>query len=116
MNLKIANGKVPVYVGGDIPYVLVDFPSKTVFFDLYTRKIKKELLVKYWNVLRARSKGASLSEAGEPYDLSKERIRQIEAKFLRLFREHYYRLRSKDWPDYSKESSSRTDLQESSRP
>ena len=97
MNLREAGGKVPVYVGGESPYQLIDFPSKTVFVDLYPKRISKEHIHKYWGVLSARQRGATLSEAGEPFGLTKERVRQIEAKFLRLFREHCYRLRSDRW-------------------
>lgn len=99
MNLKMGEGKVPVWVGGDTPYMLVKFPSKTIFFDLYARRVSKEHLVKYWDILKTRSKGASLSEAGHPYGLTKERVRQIEAKFLRLFSEHHWRVRSSSTTD-----------------
>ena len=97
MNLKMCKGKVPVYVGGDNPYLLVKFPSKTVFVDLYNRRVTKEKLMDYWDILKTRNKGATLEDAGRPYGLTKERVRQIEAKFLRLFREHCYRLRSDNW-------------------
>lgn len=106
MNLRMADGKVPVWVGGDQPYVLVKFPSKTIFLDLYARRIRKEHLLKYWEILRSRSDGATLEEAGRPYGLTKERVRQIEAKFLRLFSEHHWRVRS----------SSTTDSQRNHRP
>ena len=99
MNLRLANGKVPVRCDGETPYLLVDFPSKTSFVDLYPRRIDKRLIYKYWDILKARSNGASLEEAGSPFGLTKERVRQIEAKFLRLFSEQFWRVRSPSMTD-----------------
>jgi hypothetical protein len=89
MNLRLGNGLVPVRGDGDPPYTFLPFPSKTAFVDLYSRRFEKENLFKYWEILRARTQGATLKEAGEPFGISRERVRQIEAKFLRLFREHH---------------------------
>ena len=99
MNLRLANGKVPVRGEGDSPFLLVPFPSKTTFLDLYERRISKDKLFMYWEILVARSKGATLDDAGRPYELTKERVRQIEAKFLRLFSDHYWRVRSSSMTD-----------------
>lgn len=106
MNLRLGNGQIPVKVDGDQPYIFVPFPSKTVFMDLYARRISKDNIFKYWEILQARCKGATLEDAGRPFGLTKERVRQIEAKFLRLFREHYLKVLS----------SSKIDLPESPRP
>ena len=89
MNLRDGDGKVPVYVGGQSPYVLADFPDFPEFIALYKRRVKAELLYKYFNIIKRRSSGMSLVDAGKPHKLTKERVRQIEAKFLRLFRESY---------------------------
>jgi DNA-directed RNA polymerase sigma subunit (sigma70/sigma32) len=82
MNLRLAKGKVPVYVGGDAPYQLVPFPTKKEFDEMFKRN-NKDLRDKYWNVLKMRSKGHTLQSIGSEYTLTRERIRQIEAKFLR---------------------------------
>jgi len=82
MNLKLCNGKVPVFVGGDSPYKLVDFPTKEVFDELM-RPSNQVLKDKYWNVLRMRADGHSLTDVGKTYALTRERIRQIEARFLK---------------------------------
>lgn len=83
MNLKECKGKVPVYVGGVSPYKLVDFPSKPTF-DLLFKSSKQEMRDKYWTILQMRAiNGSSLSEVGKLHGVSRERIRQIEAKFLR---------------------------------
>lgn len=88
MNLKDGNGKVPVYMGGDSPYILVDFPSKEAFFQLFKRTHHPGSREKFWEVLTKRAAGATLSQAGEPY-MTKEGVRRIEARFLRLVREAY---------------------------
>ena len=90
MNLRDADGKVPVYVGGQTPYILAEFPNFPDFIALYKRRVRAELLYKYYNILERRRDGMSLLDAGKPHKLTKERVRQIEAKFLRLFRESYY--------------------------
>jgi len=82
MNLRMCNGKVPVFVGGDSPYKLVDFPTKEVFDELM-RPSNQYLKDKYWNVLRMRADGHSLTDVGKLYGLTRERIRQIEARFLK---------------------------------
>ena len=62
MNLRDSNGKVPVYVGGQSPYVLVDFPNKEIFFDLFKRTHYPGSKEKFWKVLTKRAKGATLAE------------------------------------------------------
>lgn len=91
MNLRDADGRVPVYTGSPTtPYILVDFPTFPEYIALYKRRVKAELLYKYWSVLNRRKDGMTLLDAGKPHHLTKERVRQIEAKFLRLFRESYF--------------------------
>jgi hypothetical protein len=82
MNIKNCGGKVPVFVGGESPYKLVDFPSKEVFNECFKRS-KPEDQDKYWTMLHMRLEGNSLSQVASKYSLTRERIRQIEAKFLR---------------------------------
>jgi hypothetical protein len=88
MNLRDADGKVPVYTGHPTtPYTLVEFPTFQGYCSLYKRKVKAELLYKYYNILERRRDGMTLLDAGRPHHMTKERVRQIEAKFLRLMRE-----------------------------
>jgi hypothetical protein len=89
MNLRDGDGKVPVYVGGRTPYILAEFPDFRDYIALYQRRVRAELLYKYYDILQRRRDGMSLLDAGRPHKLTKERVRQIEAKFLRLFRESY---------------------------
>ena len=91
MNLRNAKGKVPVHTGSDTqPFLLVDFPTFAEDCSLFRRRVKAELLYKYWSVLQRRSQGMTLVDAGRPHYITKQRVRQIEAKFLRLFRESYF--------------------------
>jgi hypothetical protein len=92
-NLKSAAGRVPITnrsMNTNTPYLLVAFPSKKVFYSLYTR-ISQEQKDRYWVILNRRKDGSSLEEAGKPFSLSRERVRQIEAKFCRLVGENYWR-------------------------
>ena len=73
---------MPVFVGGDIPYKLVDFPTREQFDKMY-KSNNKNLRDKYWNVLKMRSQGHTLLDTGSVCTLTRERIRQIEARFLR---------------------------------
>jgi len=88
MNLRDANGKVPVYVGGDAPYILIDFPDKETFFQLFKRTHFPGSKEKFWEILTKRAAGATLSEAGSPH-MTKEGVRRLEARFLRIVRETY---------------------------
>jgi hypothetical protein len=82
VNLKSCGGRVPVFVGGETPYIFVDFPSRDSFDD-WNRRCSQDNRDKYWSMLVDRAKGASLIECAKPYGLSRERARQIEARFLR---------------------------------
>ena len=73
---------MPIFVGGNNPYKLVDFPTKEVFFSLY--KNRDDLKEKYWQMMRLRAEGHTLNEVGSRYGVTRERVRQIEARFLRL--------------------------------
>ena len=86
MNLRDAGGRVPLETGNpDMPYKVVDFPTREDF-DKLLKRIAADNREKYWAILKKRAGGATLSEAGQEYGLSKERVRQMEAKFLRLMR------------------------------
>ena len=85
---SLKNGRVPVWTDNpEYPYVMFLFPSKKKFCSLYKASVKPETLDRYWQILSLRIKGATLAESGKPYGLTRERVRQIEAKFIRLFGE-----------------------------
>jgi acetyl-CoA acetyltransferase len=90
-NLRLYGGRVPVATGHpDNPIVLVDFPAHDVFAALYSKRVKGENIDRYWEILRAIAQGATLTEAAKSQGITRERVRQIEAKFLRLMRQNYH--------------------------
>lgn len=89
MNLKHCGGRVPIFLGGDTPYILVEFPDRKTFDGLYSKHTRDGSRKRYWAILNQLRKGKSLAEAGSGYGITKEGVRLIEAKFLRLMRESY---------------------------
>jgi hypothetical protein len=87
MNLKNCGGRVPIVNHGDTPYLLVDFPTKEVFHSLYSGHVPLANQERYWDILQRRKAGATLEESGKPHSVTRERVRQIEAKFIRLLGE-----------------------------
>jgi hypothetical protein len=83
LNLKQGEGRIPINVGGETPWLLIDWPSKETFWGLWG-KTPEECIGQYWTILQARSGGFSLQESGMPFSLSRERVRQIEARFQKL--------------------------------
>lgn len=73
------------------PMLLVDFPTKEVFLDLYRTSVPKATVLRYWDILNARKNGASMRESGALHSISKQRVEQIEAKFVRLLGERYWK-------------------------
>ena len=84
MNLKNCGGRVPIVNHGDTPYLLVDFPTKEVFHSLYSGHVPLANQERYWDILQRRKAGATLDAAGKPHAVTRERVRQIEAKFIHL--------------------------------
>jgi hypothetical protein len=84
MNLKNCGGRVPILNHGDTPYLLVDFPTKEVFHKLYSGHVPLANQERYWDILQRRKAGATLEESGKPHAVTRERVRQIEAKFIHL--------------------------------
>jgi hypothetical protein len=89
MNLKLAKGKVPIQGKGETPFLLIDFPSKEVFKKTYKGHTKN--IEMYWDIVNRLSSGLTMVEAGQPYALTRERVRQIEAKFVRLYGQEYWK-------------------------
>lgn len=91
VNLKNCGGKVPVLFSTqhEARYVLLEFPTWEEFKLMYAKHKSPELVGKYWNILRARVHGKTLEQAGKTYGITRERVRQIEARFQRLVRDSY---------------------------
>lgn len=86
MNLKDGNGKVPVWSGGVTPWILIEWPTREEF-DLLWPRSSPDNVDRHWFMLMARSRGSTLSEIGGKFNVTKERVRQIEARFQRLMRQ-----------------------------
>lgn len=86
MNIKDGNGKVPIRSGGETPWLLVDWPTRQEF-DLLYKNCSPENVDRKWLMLLARSRGSTLSAIGGTFNITKERVRQVEAKFQRLMQQ-----------------------------
>jgi hypothetical protein len=92
MNLKDGRGKIPIRNSTQheaTPYLLIDFPDRSEFDLIYSKHKSQDLRDKYWQVLKHRSQGQTLADAGKPFGITRERVRQIEARFQRLVGERY---------------------------
>lgn len=97
---NIKNGRVPVATGNpESPYSMKLFPSYEKFCSLYKASVKPETLDRYYKILSLRVKGATLVESGKPYGITKQAVRQIEAKFIRLFGESLQKPKSSSMPE-----------------
>lgn len=89
-NLRLYNGRVPIATGDAThPIELVDFPDWDQFSKLYGHQVSAESRERYFDMLSARIKGSTLDEAAKIGGVTRERVRQIEAKFLRLMRKQW---------------------------
>jgi len=87
IGLRDYPGRVPIMTGHpDTPVLLVDFPTQEEFDVLFGHRVSVLNRQRYYRMLEARSKGATLADAGKLAGVTRERMRQIEAKFLRLMR------------------------------
>jgi hypothetical protein len=92
MNLRAHNGRVPLPSNNpDSPIRLVDLPTKEVFNSLFGKRVTAEHLERYYLVMQNRLGGSTLRQLANTTGLSVERIRQIEAKFLRALSSYYER-------------------------
>jgi len=80
---------VPIKGKGETPFLLIDFPNKKAFKKTYKGHAKN--IEMYWDIVNRLSKGMTMVEAGQPYALTRERVRQIEAKFIRLYGQEYWK-------------------------
>ena len=88
MNLRLSKGKVPIQGKGETPFLLVDFPTMEVFKNTFKGRAKN--IEMYWDIVNRLSSGMTMEKAGKPYALTRERVRQIEAKFIGLYSQAYW--------------------------
>ena len=93
MNLRMHNGRVPLPSNNpDSPIRLVDFPTKEVFNSLFGKRVTAEHLERYYLIMQGRLSGLTLKQLAITNGISVERIRQLEAKFLRVLAKYYARI------------------------
>jgi hypothetical protein len=68
--------------------ILVDFPTREVFSEIYKKGYSQPAINKNYDILVMRAAGHTLLDCGKFYGVTKQRIRQIEAKFLRKMQEY----------------------------
>ena len=69
------------------PYILIPFPDREEFIAAYQEEHSQtsdESIDKYFQMAKLRSDGATLTEVANAFGLTKERARQVEAKFVRV--------------------------------
>ena len=89
MNPRLTGGKIPIQTGNDRhPIMLVDLPDRGLFDSLF-KYLRPEGKDKYWDILTERLSGKTLTEVALARGVTKERVRQIEAKILRVLSIHY---------------------------
>ena len=89
MNLRLTGGKIPINTGNDRhPIMLVDLPDRGLFDSLF-KYLRPDGKDKYWDILNERLSGKTLTEVASSRGVTKERVRQIEARILRVLSTHY---------------------------
>jgi len=89
VNLRLTGGKIPINTGNDRhPIMLVDLPDRGLFDSLF-KYLRPEGKDKYWDILTERLSGKTLTEVASSRGVTKERVRQIEARILRVLSTHY---------------------------
>ena len=92
MNMRAHNGRVPLRTTDpDSPIRLVDVPSKEVFNELFGNRVTAAHLERAYLIMQGRLGGSTLRQLASTTGISVERIRQIEAKFLRALAKYYAR-------------------------
>lgn len=89
MNLRLTNGRIPIQLDGRNLIVLVKPPSRDLFDSLFRKgspTMRKDI---YWQVLQERLAGKTLKEVADQLGLTRERVRQMEAKMIRQLSDYW---------------------------
>lgn len=89
MNLRFTNGRIPIHIGGTKPIILVDPPDRELFDRLLLNRMPPARKDIYWEALQARLGGKTLQEVATQLGVTRERVRQMEAKILRRLSDHW---------------------------
>lgn len=77
---RLKNNKVLVSETED-RWAWVPFPSQELYHSIHGARAEKT--DRDWQILRARAENRTLNEISQHFGVSRERVRQIEAKFAR---------------------------------
>ena len=89
MNLRLTNGRIPIYIGGNQPIILVDPPDRELLDRLMGNRIPPARKDIYWQALQARLGGKTMQEVASQLGVTRERVRQMEGKMLRRLSDHW---------------------------
>jgi hypothetical protein len=92
VNLRDGNGMVPIMTGDPThPFRLVPLPNREGFFNLYKTYFPgtpEQSVSRAFEIVSARAKGSTLRDAGDMFEITKQRVKQIEDKFIYLMHKH----------------------------
>jgi hypothetical protein len=86
---RILKGKIPVFSSifpsPEIFSRYIDMPDIELFKKIYRRRqhVAEENLELYWTAINARFQGLSMQKAGDLISRSRNRVQQVEQRFLR---------------------------------
>jgi len=90
VNLRLTKGKIPVDTGNDRhPIMLVDPPDRGLFDSLFYRSVTPKKKDAYWMVMQSRLAGMTLKDVAILLGVTRERVRQMEAKIVRQLSSHW---------------------------
>jgi len=87
VNLRLTGGKIPVRFGNTI--MLVDPPDRGLFDLLIGKRINAKGRDTYWKILHERLSGKTFKEVAADNGVTGERVRQMEAKMVRMLSDHF---------------------------
>lgn len=90
MNLRLTNGKIPIQTGSERhPIMLVDPPDRGLFDSLFYYSVTDKQKDAYWKVMHSRLAGKTLKDVAIELGITRERVRQMEAKIVRQLSTHW---------------------------
>jgi hypothetical protein len=90
MNLRLSGGKIPIQTGSDRhPIMLVEPPDRGLFDSLFHRSVTEKQKDAYWMVMQSRLAGMTLKDVAILLGITRERVRQMEAKIVRQLSSHW---------------------------
>lgn len=89
LKIRLYSGHVLIATDDTLPPQVVEFPSRDDFYSLYGKRVKGENVARYFQMMTARSKGDKLETIAKAHGVTRELVRQIEGKFLRLMHKRH---------------------------